>query len=262
METIGGAAGAAFEIGGELYAAEKDLHSHTRYSHGRGTIEDNVKAAIARGLGVIGITEHGPGHFGFGVPRRKLAEMKAEIIRLRREYPEIEILFGVEANILAPDGRLDIKPDEYDYFDFICAGWHFGAVDGMTPSGIANTFENLARNNVSTATNRQMRRNTDMYVCAVQSGVIKFLTHPGEKAPVFMREVAKACAKNGTLLEINTSHMSLTPQTIKSIIDLDVGFIINSDAHAPRRIGDFGAGIELIIETGLDPGRVANLKRL
>jgi len=252
-----------YEIGpgGALYTVVSDLHTHTRFSHGKGTVEDIVRAAISKGLKQIGISEHGPGNVGFGVPRKKFAEIKAEIIRLRREYKDIEIMLGIEANIMGPEGRLDIKPVEYDYFDFVCAGWHFSAADGLTPAGIVRTFGNLARNKAEKATERQLRHNTDMYVHAVEAGGIKFLTHPGDRAPIDMKRVAEACAKAGTLLEINTSHMSLSMKIMNLIMPTDVGFIINSDAHSPARVGDFREGCELVAASGLDPKRVVNLRK-
>ena len=251
-----------FSIFGDEYVVDSDLHTHTRYSHGRGTIEANVKAAINIHLKTIGITDHGPGHVGFGVPRKKIAEIKAEIIQLRRVYTNIEILFGIEANIMGPHGRLDLKPDEISYFDYVCAGWHFGAFDGFTPAGVGRTIENMARGSAAKATRKQLLRNTDMITNAIKAGGIKFITHPGDKAPVDMLEVAAVCAQTGTLLEINTNHMSLTSDTIKEIMLTNVLFIINSDAHSTERIGDFQVAIELIKETGLDPARVVNLRKI
>ena len=37
-----------------------DLHTHTQYSYDAetGTVEDNVRAAVDRGLSILGITEH------------------------------------------------------------------------------------------------------------------------------------------------------------------------------------------------------------
>ena len=238
---------------------ESDLHTHTRYSHGKGSIEDNVKAAIGKGLKQIGISEHGPGNYGVGTPRKKFAEMKAEIIRLRRVYPNIEILFGIEANIIGPEGCLDIRPDEFEYFDFVCAGWHFGAADGMTPAGVIRTLGNFTRNTAEKASKKQLQRNTDMVVGTIERGGVMFLTHPGDRAPVDIMKVAEACARMGTLLEINTLHMSISPQTMEKLVTFrDVRFIVNSDAHSPSRVGDFGPAIDFINETGLDPARVVN----
>jgi len=229
--TRAGATGMELIRGNKRYEVVSDLHTHTRYSHGRGSIEDNVKAAIAVGLKTIGISDHGPGHFGFGVPRKKLAEMKAEIIRLRRNYPEIEILFGVEANILIPGGKLDIKPDEFEYFDFICAGWHFGAIDGLMPKGLGSTFANFTRSSFERASRQQIRQNTSAVVKAVKAGGVKFLTHPGQRAPIDLIEVAAVCSHSGTLLEINTSHMSLSSVDLKSMALEGAHFLFTSDAH-------------------------------
>ena len=34
-----------------------DYHTHTVYSHGKGSIEDNVKVAIEKGIKTLGISE-------------------------------------------------------------------------------------------------------------------------------------------------------------------------------------------------------------
>ena len=248
-------------IKGEQYEVISDLHTHTRYSHGKGSIEDNVKAAISIGLSTVGISDHGPGHIGFGVPRKKLVEIKAEIIRLRRLYPDIEILFGVEANILTPTKNLDVKPDEFEYFDFICAGWHFGAVDGLTPTGIVNTFVNFSRSSYEKATRNQIKKNTDAVVNAVNAGGIKFLTHPGQRAPVDLLEVASVCSRTGTLIEINTSHMPLSSKDLNEMAEEGAHFIIASDAHRPERVGDFIRAERLLNEAMIDPSLVENLRK-
>ena len=250
------------EVKAPGFVFESDLHTHTRYSHGKGTVEDNVKAGIEKGLRQIGIAEHGPRHLSFGVRRGKFAELKAEITRLRLEYTEIEILFGIEANIIGPEGVLDIRPDEYGVFDYVCAGWHFGTFDGMTPAGVARTLGNFFRRTVEKAGPGQVERNTAAIVRAVERGGIKFLTHPGDKAPVDMLRVAEACAGTGTLLEINTRHMSLTPGIIERILPTGVMFIVSSDAHSPNRVGSFDEAAKLIREAGIDAERVVNLKKL
>lgn len=76
------------------YEMGYDLHTHTIYSHGKGTIEDNVQAAIARGLSHIAITDHGPGHLFYGVKRRDIPRMRKEVDALNEKYPEIKIHQG------------------------------------------------------------------------------------------------------------------------------------------------------------------------
>ncbi|HPZ60294.1 MAG TPA: PHP domain-containing protein, partial [Bacillota bacterium] len=90
------------------YRMVYDIHTHTTFSHGKGSIEDNVKAALERGLSIIGIADHGPGHLTYGVKRKDLPVMREEIRRLQPLYPKIQILLGVEANIINPSGKLDI----------------------------------------------------------------------------------------------------------------------------------------------------------
>ena len=43
-----------------------DIHTHTTFSHGKGSMEDNVKAAIEKGLSAVAISDHGPGHINYG----------------------------------------------------------------------------------------------------------------------------------------------------------------------------------------------------
>ncbi|GHU61107.1 phosphoesterase [Clostridia bacterium] len=247
-------------VNGRQYQLLSDLHTHTVYSHGKGSVEDNIRAALDLGIRTIGIADHGPGHLGFGVPRKKLTEQKAEIRALRLKYPDVEILFGVEANIIATEAGIDIKPQEFSYFDFVCAGWHYGAMDGLSPGGIASTLANLARSRVEQASQRQIKRNTDMIVHALEHDQIKFLTHPGDKAPVDLLEIAAVCARTGTLIEINTSHMSLTAEDLRMMMLTDVRFIVNSDAHTPDRVGDFLPALALIAEAGIGMERVVNLQ--
>ena len=49
------------------YRMVYDHHTHTIYSHGKGSIEDNVRVAAARGLKSVAVTDHGPGHLTYGL---------------------------------------------------------------------------------------------------------------------------------------------------------------------------------------------------
>ena len=115
-----------------------DIHTHTTFSHGKGSIEDNVKAALKKGLSTIGIADHGPGHLTYGVKRKDLPVMREEIRRLQPLYPDIQILLGVEANIINPSGKLDVSEKEIKELDYVLAGYHYG-IFGERPLLAAKT---------------------------------------------------------------------------------------------------------------------------
>ena len=42
----------------DRYELVYDLHTHTTYSHGKGSVEDNVREAFNKGLEYIAISDH------------------------------------------------------------------------------------------------------------------------------------------------------------------------------------------------------------
>lgn len=244
------------EMNYDKYKMTFDYHTHTTFSHGKGSIEDNVKAGINAGLSAVAITDHGPGHLTYGVKRENFSVMREEVDRLRTLYPQIRIFLGVEANVVNRDSYLDVTAEERKYFDFLIGGYHYGILHGYCVSNW------LDAHGIYTATNRKnlMVKNTDMTVKALYENDLKILTHPGDKGPVDMKEIAKACAKTDTLMEISTWHDHLTVEEIKICAGEDVGFVISSDAHTPGRVGSFHGGIDRALEAGLDISRIVNIE--
>ena len=245
-----------------MYRMIFDYHTHTIYSHGpvrphgKGTIEENVQVAVKKGLDAIAISEHGPGHLTYGVKREKLSEMREEIERLKKIYP-VKIYLSVEANIVNRDNYLDVLPAEFGMFDFVNAGYHYGVKDGYCMKNYAYTH-GIGKYRHDDL----VEKNTEMIVAAVESNDIRILTHPGDKAPVDMDRIAKACEKTGTWMEISTHHAHLTPAEIEICSKYDVKFVISSDAHVPMRVGTFKQGIVKAKLAGLDLARIVNIERI
>ncbi|MCQ4637245.1 PHP domain-containing protein [Anaerovorax odorimutans] len=238
------------------YEMGYDLHTHTIFSHGKGTIEDNVRAALDRGLTHVAITDHGPGHLFYGIKRKDVPVMRKEIELLNKKYPRISIHLSVEANIIKTGNHLDIRPDEYDQYDFVIAGYHYGLPKGYCVS-------NWLWNHGLTLGEKQLKiKNTDMVIKALYENDISILTHPGDKGPFDMLPIAEACADTDTLMEISTWHPHMTVEEIKIAAETDAQFIISSDAHVPGRIGDFEGGLERAKEAGLDLCRIVNLREI
>lgn len=240
-----------------------DHHTHTVYSHGKGTIEDNVKEAVAKGLESIAITDHGPGHLTYGIDRNKLPQMRAEIHELQLRYPQIKILLGVEANTLRVEPFLDVTPEERKDYDILLAGYHFGILHaGMVPNYL-NRHTGLFGGDTSTLKVKNTAMILDaLYYNEEQGNHIDVLTHPGDKGPFDIEDIARACADTGTLIEINDKHHHLTVDEIKTAAAFDVKFIIGSDAHISSKVGSFEGPLARALEAGLDPARIVNIKEI
>lgn len=242
----------------DRYRMVFDYHTHTIFSHGKGSIEDNVKAAITAGLSGLAITDHGPGHLTYGVKRRDFPVMRREIDRLRRVYPQIELYLGVEANVVSKAPYLDVNAEELPYFDFIIGGYHYGIPNGYC---VGNWLD--AHGFAPGRTGRSLLvKNTDMTLAALYENDLKILTHPGDKGRFDIAAIAKACEETDTLMEISTWHAHLTVEEIKIAAKTDAKFVVSSDAHTPDRVGSFAGGVERALAAGLDVERIVNIEEI
>ena len=221
-----------------------DYHTHTVFSHGKGSVEDNVKAAVGAGLETVGITDHSIGHVLYGIKRKELDNYIIEIERVKRKYADkIEVRSGIELNLIGLDGSIDM-PRGYE-FDTVILGYHKAA---------------LCRN-MKTAwkffSGRDVERITQSYMLAIQKGGIDIISHPGYGVPVNYEKLAKACSDYGTLFEINEKHTDLDAKDIK---ELDVKFVVSSDAHSPGSVGRAEHALMLVERAGLELSKVLNVR--
>ena len=233
-----------------------DYHTHTIFSHGKGSIEDNVKAAIDKGLKTIGISDHGYKHLGFGIKKESIPLMRKEIDKLKKKYPQINILLGVEANILDDYGNIDVQEDMKRYFDYIMAGYHFGS----TPTRLIRGSLSHAMNYLPFAKNLNRAYNTRAVINAMKNNDIFVITHPGAKEAIDILEIAKVAKETSTALEINSSHGHLNIEELLLVKDTGVSFVIGSDAHTPEDVGDFNKGILRAEKAGIKENCIINAK--
>ena len=234
-----------------------DYHTHTIFSHGKGTIEQNVQEAIKHNLKAIAITDHGFGQPFAGITPKSFEVMKEQVKDLRTKYPEIKILLGVEANIINKKGEIDLTNAQEKDMDIILAGYHLSATQRRLPA-LFSLAVPAVLNHIGICTKGQVARNTKTYLQAIQSRKIDVITHPGYMMPIDYEEIGKCCADLGTLIEISTRHEVPTEENLEKLIKTGVNFIINSDAHELYQIGYMDYALELIEKFGIKD-RVVNL---
>lgn len=110
-----------------------NYHTHTvRCNHARGSEREYIETAIARGMQVLGFSDHVPYPFpngyesGYRVPRAQLEEYIGTLESLRREYQgQIELHIGFEAEYYPAfhkDLLAYLEPYPYEY---LIMGQHF-----------------------------------------------------------------------------------------------------------------------------------------
>jgi DNA polymerase (family X) len=195
-----------------------DLHCHTTASDGTATIEQMALAARDAGYQYLAITDHSAS-FGFGdelSPER----LREHVERIRSTAVEgIELLAGSEVNIL-PDGSLDYELDVLESLDWIIASVHSSfrmESDAMT-ARIVRAVEHPLVDAIGHLSGRKIERRSP-YQFDVAA-------------------VIEACARNGTMLEINASpdRRDLNELNARAAAAAGVPIVINCDAH---RVGGF-----------------------
>ena len=250
------------------YKLSCDLHTHTVYScgikgpHAKGTIEENAREAHRKGLKLLGISEHGPGHKFYGMDMKKIPQMRSDIEEAKRIFPELDIRLSVEANIINPSGNLDVKKEDIPLFDYIIAGYHYGVLGEEPLKAVKVCLGGYWHNYGGRTSEGAKNYNTDLVLKALYSNPIKVLTHPGDKAAFDLDAISKACEETGTLMEISNHHAELSVPSIKIAAKYDVSFIISSDAHVPQNVGTFDKALARAEEAGLDLERIVNLCKL
>lgn len=239
-----------------------DLHTHTKYSHGKGSVIDNVSVALGRGLQAVGITDHGPRSAPWiGASVRDFAAMRHEVLEVDRRAVGIRVLSGAECNIISARGDLDVPEIIRHSLDIVLAGLHPGILPASGRDWLLLTGNNwLAKFNDSVR-KRARIINTEAVCAAVYNNDIDVVTHPGYHLDIDTNELARACAQRDTAMEINARHHEMTVAFVRAAAREGVRFVINSDAHKPSDVGNLARGIGVVMAAGLEPEQVINSDR-
>lgn len=207
-----------------------DLHTHTIASgHGYSTLRENIEAAQAIGLKYLGLSEHGP-----AMPGGPHVYFFGNYKCIPRQYGDLRLLCGVEANVMNYEGGLDLDESILQKMDYVIASLH---VPCVKPGS--------------------REENTQASIMAMKNPYVKILGHPDDaRYPLDYVALVQAAKEEGVALEVNNS--SLHPQSARlggreNITKLlmackqyGVPVILGTDSHICYTIGKFDAALELM----------------
>lgn len=228
-----------------------DLHMHTTATDGEDTLGDMVRAAVARGLDYVAITDHGQRvTMARGLDRDRLLRQWDEIDRLNDALaaegtPPIVVLKGIEVDMLERGG-LDLPDDVLEQADWVVASLHYGQ-------------------------NQPRDRITARIVEAIENPFVRVIGHPtgrliNRRPPydVDIEAVIAAAARTGTFLEINANpwRLDLDDRHAAAAKRAGVTLVISTDAHSTRGFDVMRCGVLQARRAGLERDDVANTRTL
>ena len=198
-----------------------DTHTHTLASgHAYSTIRENVAAAARKGLELLAVTEHAPRMIGSS----QLIYFQNLKVIDRQAY-EVELMMGVELNILDEKGTVDLPEATLKQMDLAIASLHIPCI---TPGS--------------------REYNTQACLNAMKNPHVHILGHPDDpRYPIDMRAVVQGAKEYGAMLELNESSLrpggsrkNARPQDeemLRLCMEYRVPIVIGSDAHVDTDVG-------------------------
>ena len=241
-----------------------DYHIHSKFSrhnHGKGSIEDNVRAAYEKGLREIAITDHGFNQKLYGVRRKDIEKVKLEIEDAKERYP-IDVLLGVEANLISSKGEIDINKEDYKNLDIVACGFHRLVKSTSAREQFKFVLKNIFCEIFHHTSKKQREKNTNAYINAMRNYDIDIITHLNHVCKVDVEKVARVAKETNTLIELNGKRLGMSDKEILTCYNLGCKFVIGSDAHSPNRVGDCHLGLKAILRLRIPETAVVNYNNL
>lgn len=221
---------------------EIDTHTHTLASgHAYNTITEMIQAAVASGLKMLSITDHGP-----AIPGAPDPIYFSNYPVIPRKQQGITVLMGVELNIIDTDGNVDLSERILKKQDITLASFH------------KQTYKNAG-----------IEANTNGLIRVIQNPYIDILGHPDDSdMPIDYEQVVPLAAQTGTIFEVNeNSFRSPTlrrnsAENIRTFVRLcktyQVPVVIGSDAHYTDVVGEHFRAEKLLIEEEFPENLILN----
>ncbi len=221
-----------------------DLHMHTTRTDGRHSLVEMVRAAKNRDYEYVAITEHSKAlAMAGGFDEARVRRSVGEIAAVRREVPGIEVLHGLEVDILA-DGTLDLDDDALDLLDWVVVSLH-SRLD--QPAEVA----------------------TPRVLKAIEHPAASCLGHPTGRmigtrpsVPFDLEKVFARAAELGVAMELNAQpdRVDLNDVNARLARDRGVNLVICTDAHSIANLDLIRYGLFAARRAGLTKEDVLNTR--
>ncbi|MDX1624785.1 MAG: DNA polymerase/3'-5' exonuclease PolX [Gemmatimonadota bacterium] len=219
-----------------------DLQMHSTWSDGKDPIEAMARACRDRGYAYMAITDHSQRvTVAGGLDAARLEEQWEEIDEVRERMEGIEILRGLEVDILR-DGSLDLDDAHLDGLDVVVVSVH--------------SYMNLPKAEM-----------TERVIAGISHPAVDVLAHPtgrilNRRHPyeIDVEAVLHAAAERDVAVELNAQpdRLDLNDVQVRRAKELGVKVAIDTDAHSVAGLRYVEYGVEQARRGWLEAGDVLN----
>lgn len=219
-----------------------NVHSHSTWSDGRSSLEEMVKAARARGLRYLTVTEHSQAaHYAGGLTEDDLRRQEDEIDRLNEALPGIRLLKGIEVDILE-DGALDYPDRVLERLEVVIGSIHLHHQldeERMTRRVLA-AFDNPF-----------------LHIFGHPTGRLIHIRPPYE---LDLHAVFEKAREKGVAIEVNGNpqRLDLRGEHVRQALEHGVKLVVSTDAHSTGELDYLRYAVGTARKGGARPEDVLN----
>ena len=219
-----------------------DLHCHTTWSDGRGSVLEMATAARDRGYAYLAICDHTP-NVGVvpGLDSDDLRRQGEEIATVNAAVSPFRVLRGVECDIRS-DGSLDVEDDVLRELDWVQLSLHAG--------------QRRSRDDLTRMVTEAMRHPA---VRALSHPTGRILNRRPENA-LDLEDVFVVAKEAGVALEVNglPDRLDLSAAHTREALGAGVPIVLNSDAHSPAGLASLALALATARKAGVTVDAVVN----
>ena len=206
-----------------------DLHCHTLAStHAYSTVTELAEEAARKHMLAVACTDH-----GVAMPDAPHIWHFHNLCQLPPRIAGVRVLRGVEANVMDPNGKLDMEPVDLEELDIVVASMH----RGVMPAGSIDEM-------------------TAAWTAIAQNPLVDVIGHSGDPRFAYDYDtVIPLFGRQGKLVEINENTFAVRRQSLENcrrIAELckqhRVRVVVDSDAHYHASVGQAPRCLEMLRE--------------
>jgi DNA polymerase (family 10) len=211
----------------ELGSIRGDLHCHTTWSDGRGTVLEMATAARDRGYEYLAICDHTQAVGAVpGLSSGDVLRQAEDVAAANEALAPFRVLRGIECDIL-PDGSLDLDDRVLAELEWVTASIHAG--------------QRAPRKEITART-----------VSALRHPAVRALSHPtGRLIPrrppnaVDVEELIAVALEEKVALEVNglAPRLDLRDEHVRLCVEAGLPIVCNTDAHSARGLANMALSV-------------------